>query len=215
MNLIGLLRSQFLRNVEHLFQCEIFSIFNGMPIVWVILLHEYRCLHNAEDIHNHHITESLSLSSVTFFENRFCLRRTWSFTLFKNDLDPHDNSNSASAKEFVSLVSTVNRSAGCEQTTGPTLEKTKFYQCSILSGLMSVPNNGSPLSVVLLSLQTQRALTFVSGLPRAFWCSRGCFGSPFTAPRDQIHHRLRFCFDSFFTWIFSTSFENNWLNWNG
>ena len=32
--------------------------------------------------------------------------------------------------------------------------------------------NGSLRSIVLLSLQTQRRLTFVSGFPRTFWCSR-------------------------------------------
>ena len=41
--LIWLLGYQFLRFVEHLFHCEIFCISNGMPMVCVILHHEYRC----------------------------------------------------------------------------------------------------------------------------------------------------------------------------
>ena len=42
------------------------------------------------------------------------------------------------------------------------------------------------------------AATFISGLPRAFWCNRGKHVRiPFAASRDQIHHRLRFCCDSF------------------
>ena len=49
---------------------------------------------NVEDINIHHITECFSLSSATFIEERFCLFRTRSFTLFKNDLDPNDNSDS-------------------------------------------------------------------------------------------------------------------------
>ena len=46
----------------------------------------------------HHITECFSPSSVTV-HRRLCLSffRTWSFTLSKNDLDPNDNSNSASS----------------------------------------------------------------------------------------------------------------------
>ena len=43
INLIWLWDYQLFRNVEHLFHCEIFCIFDGMPIVWVILHHEYRC----------------------------------------------------------------------------------------------------------------------------------------------------------------------------
>ena len=37
-----LVRNQFRRYVERLFHCEIFCILDGMPIVWVILHHEYR-----------------------------------------------------------------------------------------------------------------------------------------------------------------------------
>ena len=33
--------------------------------------------------------------------------------------------------------------------------------------------------------------------------------SPFAASRDQIHHRLRFCCDPFFTWIFLRSFRHH------
>ena len=51
----------------------------------------------------------------------FCLFRTWSFTLCKNDLDRNDNSDSASAWEFVSSFSITNRSACCELTTGLTV----------------------------------------------------------------------------------------------
>ena len=49
-----------------------------------------------EDINIHHITESLSLSCVASFEDCFCLFRTLSFTLCKNDLDSNDISDSAS-----------------------------------------------------------------------------------------------------------------------
>ena len=50
----------------------------------------------------------------------------------------------------------------------------------------------------------------MSGLLRAFWRSRGKHvRSPFAASRDQIHHRLRFCCDSFLTWIFLRSFRHH------
>ena len=51
---------------------------------------------NVEDMNIPYITERLSLSVVASFEDCFCLFRTWSFTLRKNDLDPNDNSDSAS-----------------------------------------------------------------------------------------------------------------------
>ena len=55
---------------------------------------------NVENMNIHHITECFPLSSVTSIEDRFCLFRTWSFTLFKNDLDPNDNSDSVSSFFF-------------------------------------------------------------------------------------------------------------------
>ena len=48
-----------------------------------------------------HTMECFSPSSVTFIEDRFCLLRTWSFTLFKNDLDSTDNSNSVSSFQMI------------------------------------------------------------------------------------------------------------------
>ena len=41
---------------------------------------------NVEDINIPHITECSSLSSIASFEHWFCLFRTWSFTLCKDDL---------------------------------------------------------------------------------------------------------------------------------
>ena len=67
----------------------------------------------------------------------------------------------------------------------------------------------SPRSWRLLIPRAQRYLAFVSGFPRAFWCSRGKHVRiPFAASRDQIHQRLRFCCDSFFTCIFLCSFRH-------
>ena len=49
----------------------------------------------------------------------------------------------------------------------------------------------------------------MSGFRWAFWCS-GCkhVRIPCAASRDQIHHRLRFWCDSFFTCIFLRSFRH-------
>ena len=81
-----------------------------------------------------------------------------------------------------------------------TLEKTKIYQYSILGSLMNVRfqrvggardschgKQRVSCSIVLLSLRTQRTLTFASGLHQAFWCSRWQrWWSAFPASRDQI-----------------------------
>ena len=38
---------------------------------------------------------------------------------------------------------------------------------------------------------------------------------PYAASRDQIHHRLRFCYDSFFTCIFLRSFGHRFETIDG
>ena len=44
----------------------------------------------------------------------------------------------------------------------------------------------------------------------AFWCSSGKHVKiPYAVSRDQFHHRLRFCCDSFFTWMFLRSFRHH------
>ena len=70
--------------------------------------------------------------------------------------------------------------------------------------------NRSTCSLMLLSSRAQKKLTFVSGFPEAFWCSRGKhIRIPYAASWYQIHHRLWFCCDSFFTWIFLRSFRHH------
>ena len=69
---------------------------------------------------------------------------------------------------------------------------------------------GSPRACLLLIPRAQRyVLTFRFSFPQAFWCSRDKHVRiPYAASRDQIHHRLRFCCDSFFTCIFWCSFRH-------
>ena len=71
-------------------------------------------------------------------------------------------------------------------------------------------------SWLLVIPRTQRYLTFISGFPRAFWCSRGKHVRiPYASSRDQIHHRLRFCCGFFFTWFFLRSFRHHFKTIGG
>ena len=90
-----LLRHQFRRYVEHLFECEICRVRNGVTIILEILSHEY-CWFLFYS-HEHFLkTYHVFLHFSVTFKIRFCLIRTWSFTWFKNDLDFTDNANSSS-----------------------------------------------------------------------------------------------------------------------
>ena len=91
-----LFRHQFRRYVEHLLQCEICSVHNGILIVLEILTHEYCWFHCYSHKTFTQIIEFSSPSLATL-EILFCLFRTWSFTRFTNDLDSTDNSNSVSS----------------------------------------------------------------------------------------------------------------------
>ena len=104
---------------------------------------------NVEDINIPHLTECLSLSCVASFEDWYCLFRTCSFTLRKNDLDSNDISDSASVSEShiivfnnesVRVLCELNRSP-CSNfhqfIRFPLLRRTNSYQHSILSSLMS------------------------------------------------------------------------------
>ena len=64
--------------------------------------------------------------------------------------------------------------------------------------------------IIHLSLRTQRTLPFLSGFPRAFWCSRWqSWWRPLDASRNQTHHWSWLRSDSFFTWFFLCSFRHN------
>ena len=64
---------------------------------------------NVENMNTHHMTEYFLLSSVTFIEDRFCLFRTWSLTLSKNDLDPNDVREYVSSEESIPFLGGVHR----------------------------------------------------------------------------------------------------------
>ena len=183
---VWLFRYQFLRCIEHLFHCEIFCFFDGVYTVWLFLHHENRDACNVEVTNIHHITECLSLSFVHLMKvgtASFALDR--SFTLCKNDLDLNGISDSASVSEFILSFSTMNLSVCCATYTGlhvlTSINSSDFHswedQCvsAFHSGLawwVSVFNK-SPCSLMLLSSQALRKLTFMSCFPRTLWCSGG------------------------------------------
>ena len=70
---------------------------------------------NVADMNIPNITECFSSFSVTFIEDRFCLFRTWSCTLSKNDLDPNDKSDSVSSSPMMNCYILAPR---WKQTTG-------------------------------------------------------------------------------------------------
>ena len=83
-----LFRDSF-EDVEHLFECEVFCIRDGMTIVQVILSHEYCWFHCYRHEHSH-ISKNVLLHLLQHW------KFTLSFTRFTNDLDSTDNSNSVS-----------------------------------------------------------------------------------------------------------------------
>ena len=151
-------------------------------------------------------------NDVLLFTRETCLRRV------RSSLRANNRSHRSIIHQFIRF---------------PLLRRPEFYQYSILSSLMSVlfqrvggrswlgvtADNRFHRSIIHLSLGTQRTLTFLSGFPRAFCCSRWqSWWSPFAASRNQTHHWSWLRCDSFFTWFFvffSTSLQNTLQNWNG
>ena len=92
-----------------------------------------------------------------------------------------------------------------------TLEKTKLWVRAFNKLLVVVPwrvicvtaNNGCPRSIIFLSFRTPGTLTFITSLPRAFWCRRW---QSWGSPCNQTYHWSWLCCDSFFTWVFLRSF---------
>ena len=68
----SLLRHQYCRYVEHLFQCEVSCIRDGMTIVQVFLSHEYCLIPMLQDLNILHIIECFSSFSAIFIKDRFC-----------------------------------------------------------------------------------------------------------------------------------------------
>ena len=139
---------------------------------------------NVEDINIPHITECLSLSFVASFEDWYCLFRTWSVTLCKNDRDFYRHLWFC-FDVWIRIIVSNNESVRVlfEQNKSPCSNFHQFIIFPLLRRpiLLNIPFwaawwvsvfNKSPCSVMLLSSQARRRLTFMSGFPRAFWCNR-------------------------------------------
>ena len=137
----------------------------------------------------HLAKQCLLLSWVASFEDWSNIFGTRSFTLCKNDLDFHDMSDSATVSESISSLSTrnlcvcwVKEPGGCSFTslivlTSSTSSDFHSWENHFLSAFHCVNwwvsvRNRSPCSLMLLVPRAQRKMTFMSGFPWAFWCSR-------------------------------------------
>ena len=80
-----------------------------------------------------------------------------------------------------------------------------FKESVVLAVLVTcvTANNGFLSSIVLLSLHSQKTLTFITSLLRAFWCR---WWHSWGSPCNQTHHWSWLCCDSFFTWFLLRSF---------
>ena len=94
---------------------------------------------NVDDINILHITECLSLSFVASFDDWSNIMRTRSFTLYKNDLDFNDISDSASMSESILSCSTMNLSVCRANKTG----------LPVLTSIISSENSSSSSSLWL------------------------------------------------------------------
>ena len=104
--------------------------------------------------------------------------------------------------KLVGVLGELLSTHGCSQhfTRFPPLRRPLVVNVPFWVVWWAGAHHKSPRSWLLLIPRAQRYLTFRFGFPRAFRCSRGKHvWIPCAVSRDQIHHRLWFCCDSFFT----------------
>ena len=115
------------------------------------------------------------------------------FAFFALDLDPNDNSEFASSfpmtnccafappgGQTTGFSSPINKSDvhSWQDQASSTFHWVVWWVCAFIGSVLVVlvicvtANNGFPRSVILFSLHTQKTLTFISCLPRAFWCRK-------------------------------------------
>ena len=183
-----------------------------------------------EDINIHQIKERLAMSCIESSGERFSIFRNLSFTLFRNELDFWERSNSATLSDSISSSSMTNLSVcwlnGCPPTgltvlvfdISPDFLTWEDHLSSLFHS-EEFDEQALRVSPKLFAahLTSQRYfLTFRFGVLRVFRCSRGKHVRiPYAASRDQIHHRLRLCCDSFFTCIFLRSFRHRFNTIHG
>ena len=162
-----------------------------------------------EDINIHQIMERSSMSCIASSGERSSIFRNRSFTLSKNDRDLREKFDSVAVS--VSIPSSMTY---LSYTGLPVLvfDISQDFHTSedhlspmFHSEWLDELAHSTDLSCdcLLHSYRAQRyVLTFRFGFPRAFRCSQGKHVRiPHSVSRDQIHHRLRLCCDSFFNCI--------------
>ena len=155
------------------------------------------------------------MSCIESSGGRFSIFRNRSLTLFKNERDFKEKFDSVAVSESISISITNSLDTGFtvlvfDISAETQLRKSLFVSIPFWVVSWASAHYRSHRSCLLLVPRAQRYLTFISGFHQAFWCSRGKHVRiPCAASRDQIHHRLRFYCDSFFTWFFLRSFRHH------
>ena len=150
------------RSFEFLMECQLSEYFFPM--------NTDAC--SVEDMNIPHITECSSLSSVASTEDCFCHFCTWSFTLFKNDLDPNDNSDSDSSFPMTNCSALAPRWG--QTTSLRSIMSSFFFRNNVLGVLMRETwlelvcpcprgDNGLPRSIIhrFISFPLLRRPSFV------------------------------------------------------
>ena len=152
---------------------------------------------NVENINIHQIIERLTMSCIASSGERSNIFRNRSLTLFMNERDFRERSDSAAVSESISISMTNLLDTGLPvlvlgispdfHLRRPLVVIVPFWGVWWASA-----HHRSPCSCLLQISRAQRYfLTFRCGFPRAFRCSRGKHARiSYTASRYQIRHRL-------------------------
>ena len=167
-----------------------------------------------EDMNILQIIERLSMSYIESSGKRFSIFRNRSFTLFRNERDFGEKSDSASVSESISISMTNLLDTGLtvlvlnispdfltwEDHLSSLFHSEEFDELASITGL-SVP--------VCCTLKKLRGTAWLSELVfKGFQMKSRQARSDHTASRYQFRHRLWFCCDSFFTCTFLCSFRH-------
>ena len=159
------------------------------------------------------------MSCIDSSGERFIIFRNLSFTLFTNESDLRERSDSAAVSESISISVTNLLDTGFTVLVfdiSPDFRTWEDHLSSLFHSeefdeLASVSLfTGFPVPVCCTFDELRGYfLTFRFGVHRVFGCSRGKYGRiPYTASRYQIRHRSWFCCDSFFTCTLLCSFRH-------
>ena len=179
-----------------------------MTSVQVILSHEYRRFQCYR--HEHSPYHRMFFAVFCNIEERLCLFRTWSFTLFENDLDSTGNSDSVSSFPMINCCGLISlwrittnrlsRSVIHRFVSFPLLRKPRSVIIPpwVACWVHVAVDNGLSRSIIFLSFRTPGTLTSMDFLPWAFWRRRW---QSWGSLCNKTHHQPRLCCDSFFSRI--------------